>query len=164
MADADWQKVREIFDSALRRRPEERQRFVNDACGGDKSLLTEVESLLTSHDSAESFMETPAVAKVAALIEPGTKKLEPGSSFGHYEIVEHIGAGGMGEVYLARDTRLDRKAAIKVLLGNVSHDEERMRRFVREAKSASALSHPNIITIYTSEALCFGSSIMYKAR
>ncbi len=148
MADDNWQKVREIFDSALRRRPEERRRFVKEVCGDDKNLLAEVESLLSSHDSAQSFMETPAVAKVADAIEAETKKLEIGKCFGRYEIIEQIGAGGMGEVYLARDTRLERKTAIKILPGNVAHDAGRMQRFVREAKSASALNHPNIITIY----------------
>jgi serine/threonine protein kinase len=148
MADAQWQKVREIFDSALRRRPDERRRFVNEVCGEDKTLLAEVESLLSSHDGAESFMETPAVAEVAHMIEIGTKKLEAGKRFGHYEIIKQIGAGGMGEVYLAKDTRLERKTAIKILPGSVAQDEERMLRFVREAKSASALNHPNIITIY----------------
>jgi hypothetical protein len=113
MADAQWQKVREIFDSALRRRPDERRRFVNEVCGEDKTLLAEVESLLSSHDGAESFMETPAVAEVAHMIEIGTKKLEAGKRFGHYEIIKQIGAGGMGEVYLAKDTRLERKTAIK---------------------------------------------------
>jgi eukaryotic-like serine/threonine-protein kinase len=148
MADEKWQQVREVFDSALRRRPDERRRFVNEACGEDKTLLAEVESLLSSHDSAESFMETPAVAEVARMIEIETKKLEAGKRLGHYEIIEQIGEGGMGEVYLAKDTRLERKTAIKILPGSVAQDGERMRRFVREAKSASALNHPNIITIY----------------
>jgi hypothetical protein len=83
MADKNWQKVREIFDDALRRQPEERRRFVKKACGGDKTLLAEVESLLLSLGSAESFMETPAVAKVADAIEAETKKLETGKCFGH---------------------------------------------------------------------------------
>ena len=87
MADAKWQKVREIFDSALRHKPDERRRFLNEVCGDDKTLLAEVESLLSSHDSAESFMETPAVAKVADVIEGKTKKLEAGKCFGHYEII-----------------------------------------------------------------------------
>src|SRR5687768_17665228 len=112
MPDADWQKVREIFDSALRRQPDERRRFVLAACGDDQALLAEVESLLSSHYNAASFMETPAVAKVADMIESETK-LEKGSSFGHYEIIHQIGAGGMGEVYLAQDRRLNRMVALK---------------------------------------------------
>src|SRR5687768_6342033 len=101
MADENWQQLRKIFDDALRHKPEERQNFVRRACGENKPLLTEVESLLSSLNSADSFLETPAVAKVADVIEAETKKLEKGKRFGHYEIIEQIGTGGMGEVYLA---------------------------------------------------------------
>ena len=148
MADDNWQKVREIFDSALRRPLELRQKYISEACGGDKILLAEVESLLSSHDSAESFMETPAVAKVAEVIEAETKYLETGKCFGHYEIIKQIGAGGMGEVYLAKDKKLDRQVAVKILNEKFSRDESNLERFIREAKAASALNHPNILVIH----------------
>ena len=148
MADENWQQVRKIFDDALRRQPDERQRFVHEACGDDKILLAEVESLLSSLDGAESFMETPAVAKVASVIEAETKKLAAGKCFGRYEIIEQIGAGGMGEVYLAKDKKLDRKVAVKILNEKFSQDESNLNRFIREAKTASGLNHPNILTIY----------------
>ena len=148
MADENWQQIRRIFDDALRHRADERRLFVRKECRGDKTLLREVESLLSSHDSAESFMETPAVAKVADVIETETKKLERGTSFAHYEIIEQIGEGGMGEVYLARDKKLDRGVAVKVLNEKFSRDESNLRRFISEAKAASALNHPNILTIY----------------
>ena len=148
MVDHNWQKVREIFDAALRRGPEERRRFVYEVCGGDKTLLAEVESLLSSHDSAESFMETPAVAKVADVVQAKIKKLEAGKCFGHYEIIEEIGEGGMGEVYLAKDMKLDRKVAVKILNEEFSQDESNLKRFIREAKAASSLNHPNILIIH----------------
>jgi serine/threonine protein kinase/TolB-like protein len=148
MVDNKWQKVRGIFDSALRRNPEERQNFVNEACGEDKTLLAEIDSLLSSFDSAGSFLEKPAIARFADVIEIQTKQLEAGKCFGHYEIIKQIGVGGMGEVYLARDNKLDRKVAIKILNDEFSQDESNLRRFVAEAKAASALNHPNILTIY----------------
>jgi serine/threonine protein kinase/Tfp pilus assembly protein PilF len=148
MADEKWQKVREIFDSALRHKPDERRRFVNEVCGDDKILLAEVESLLSAHDSAQSFMETPAIAEVAHLMKVETKKLKAGKCFGRYEIINQIGAGGMGEVYLARDKTLDRNVAIKILNEEFSQDRSNLQRFVSEAKAASALNHPNILTIY----------------
>ncbi len=143
-----WQKVREIFDSALRCKPEERPQFVAEACGEDQVLLAEVKSLLLSLDNSESFMETPAVAKVADVIEPETAKLENGRCFGHYEIIKQIGAGGMGEVYLARDKKLDRNVAVKILNERFSSEESNLNRFIQEAKAASALDHPNILVIH----------------
>src|SRR5688572_6578400 len=148
MPDDKWQKVREIFDSALGHKPEERRRFVHEACGNDKTLFAEVESLLSSHDSADSFMETPAVSKVADVIQAKPRKLETGKCFGHYEIVAQIGEGGMGEVYLAIDTKLDRKVAIKILNEEFGQHESNLTRFVREAKAASSLNHPNILVVH----------------
>ena len=146
--DNKWQKVREIFDATIRRPPEERSKFVIEVCGDDKTLLAEVESLLSSLDGAESFMETPAVAKVADVVGVETKKLERGKCFNHYEIVEQIGAGGMGEVYLAEDKKLDRRVAVKILNEQISRHESNLQRFIREAKVVSALDHLNVLVIH----------------
>ncbi len=148
MAYENWQKVREVFDAALRHEPEDRQNYLNKACGDDKDLLTEVESLFSSFDKSGDFMETPAVAQVADVIESDTKALETGTRFGHYEVIRQIGIGGMGEVYLAKDQKLDRHVAIKILNEKFSRDESNLKRFVREAKAASALNHPNILVIH----------------
>lgn len=148
MVDDKWQKVRKVFDDALRQKPEERARFVSVACGDDKTLFREVESLLTSLGDAPRFMETPAVAKVADVIEVHHEKLETGKCIGHYEIIRQIGTGGMGEVYLARDRKLDRQVAVKILNHRFSQDDSNLDRFVREAKAASALNHANILVIH----------------
>lgn len=148
MADANWQKVREVFDAALRQKPEARQNYIKQASGDDKDLLTEVESLFSSFDKSDDFMETPAVTQVADIIESETKKLEKGTRFGHYEIIRQVGIGGMGEVYLAKDQKLDRRVAIKILNEKFSRDDSNLKRFVREAKAASALNHPNILVIH----------------
>jgi serine/threonine protein kinase/tetratricopeptide (TPR) repeat protein len=148
MADANWQKVREVFDAALQQQPEERQNYVNTACGDDEQLLTEVESLFSSHDKSDEFLETPAVAHVADMIESSPKGLASGTRFGRYEVIRQIGIGGMGEVYLAKDQQLDRCVAIKILNEEFSRDESNLKRFVREAKAASALNHPNILVIH----------------
>ena len=146
--DESWQKVREIFDSALLRQPEERLRFITEACGEDKPLYTEVESLLSSLDCADNFLETPAVAGVADAFVNSGNKLEKGQSLGHYKIVKEIGSGGMGEVYLAKDQKLDRQVAVKILNEKFSNEESNLNRFVREAKATSALNHPNILVIH----------------
>ena len=143
-----WQKVREIFDGALRYKPEERRKFILQACGEDQTLLAEVESLFSSLGSADGFLETPAVGMVADVFESETKKLESGKKIGHYEIIKQIGAGGMGEVFLARDKKLDRQVAVKILNEQFSKHESNLQRFIREAKSASVLNHPNILVVH----------------
>ncbi len=147
MADENWQKAKEIFAEALRRKPAERRRFLDDVCADDAETRREVESLLASFDDAGSFMESPAVTEVADAVQRH-KILEKGIKFGHYEIVRQIGAGGMGEVYLAKDNKLDRQVAVKILNEQFSRHEANLDRFVAEAKAASALNHPNIIVIY----------------
>ncbi len=143
-----WGKVRKIFDAALERGPDERDVFVVEACGDDLELLAEVRSLLSSHSEANSFMETPAVERVADIIDTVPTKPVVGRTFAHYQIIRQIGEGGMGEVYLARDQKLDRNVAVKILNANFSKNESNLHRFLREAKTASALNHPNILIVH----------------
>jgi len=139
-------EITSIFHSAIARKPHERAAFLDEVCAGDLSLRHEVEELIKSHQSAGSFIASPAYERGAELL--AVEGSFAGRSLGQYRLVSLLGSGGMGEVYLAEDTRLDRKVALKILPVEISMDAERMRRFVREAKSASALNHPNIITIH----------------
>ena len=137
-----------MFDAALERAPGERLSYLVDACDDDEDLRREVESLLASFDESRSFMEQPGVGEVADVILETRPQLCAGDHVGHYRITQPIGAGGMGEVYLAHDLELERDVALKILAADVAADQQRMQRFIQEAKSASALNHPNIITIY----------------
>ena len=149
MKTQQWQKVRQVFDAAVAKRgTNDISSFLDDACNGDPELRREVESLLASLDGADSFMETPAVNKVADAFEEETKELERGKCFAHYEIIRQIGAGGMGEVYLARDKKLERMVAVKILNEKFARHESNLKRFIKEAKAASALDHPNILVIH----------------
>jgi len=149
MTPERWQQVKGLFHSALARGPDERADFLARACGGDESLRREIESLIRSHDLGESFIEQPAADVAAELLAGRPFRLEAGRRIGRYEIKRLLGEGGMGQVYLARDTtELERLVALKVLPADVASDPERMRRFVQEAKTASALNHPNILTIH----------------
>ena len=146
MSDSQrWQRVKEIFDGALERQGAEREAFLDRACDGDGEVREEVESLLRSYEVAGSFMESPAVANAAHDLE---QKLTPGQRIKHYQVVNLIGEGGMGEVYLATDTILGRRVALKVLPAFVSKDPERLRRFTQEARAASRLSHPNVCVVH----------------
>lgn len=142
-----WQKVRGLFDAVVELSPQNRERFLDKSCGTDKELRRDVENLLASYNDAESFMEQAAVVEVAGIIIE-RNNLEAGKSFGHYEIIKQIGAGGMGEVYLAKDRKLDRQVAVKILNEKFSRDESNLERFIQEAKAASALNHPNILVIH----------------
>ncbi len=143
-----WQAVKDLFDAALARPLEERARFLDRACAGDEALRHEVDSLLESDEEAESFMETPAVAAAAESLINTQVKLLPGHQISHYKVVSAIGAGGMGEVYLAKDSNLGRNIALKLLPDHFTADADRLRRFKQEAQTASALNHPNIITTH----------------
>jgi eukaryotic-like serine/threonine-protein kinase len=143
-----WQEIKRVFEAALDLAPSQRLGYLVDACKGDDQLRYEVESLLTSFDESRSFMEQPGIGEVADMIVETRPQLCAGDHVGHYRIIEPIGAGGMGEVYLAHDLELERDVAVKILAADVAADQQRMQRFIREAKSASTLNHPNIITIY----------------
>src|SRR5215467_7180352 len=142
-----WQQVNDLFQSATERAPEERATFLEDACHGDEALRREVQSLLASYERAENFIESPAF-EVAPELLTNDKGALVGELIGHYRIESLIGLGGMGEVYLARHEELGRKAALKLLPVHLTLDETQLSRFKAEARSASALNHPNILTVY----------------
>ena len=143
-----WQQAKEIFTEALQLSGAAQKDFLDRACGKDEALRGEVESLLNSYQHAASFMEVPAVESAAESLLNETSQLKPGQRIKHYEIVEQIGEGGMGEVYLARDTILGRRVALKFLPGYLRSDPDRLRRFQHEARAASTLSHPNVCVIH----------------
>src|SRR5947207_2972064 len=143
-----WKQVNDLFQSAVERSPEERAAFLDEACHGDEGLQREVESLLTSYDRAENFIELPAFEVAPELVTNDRAGALVGKVIGHYRIESLIGVGGMGEVYLGRDERLGRKAALKLLPDSLTTDETQLSRFKNEARSASALNHPNILTVY----------------
>ena len=144
-----WQQIETLFQAALERAPESRPAFLNEACDGDLALRREVEGLLVSFASASSFLETPPLESLGFNgNSSGSPTLTIGQQLAHYEIISELGTGGMGEVYLARDTKLDRQVALKLLPVQFASEPERVRRFEREARAASTLNHPNIITIH----------------
>jgi Tol biopolymer transport system component len=147
MTPERWQQVKEIFHAALEQAPDERPGFLARACGEDETLRKEVKSLIAAHEKDGSFIDSPAYEAAAGLVDERSE-LKTGETIGSYEIISFISRGGMGEVYLAQDRRLGRKIALKLLPSSLTKDPNPLRRFEQEARAASALNHPNIITIY----------------
>src|SRR5205809_1364221 len=148
MTPERWQQLKQIFQSALERSPAERSAFLNQACADDPALRSEVESLISSHDQAGDSIEAMAAEAATEILGDDQAGSIVGKQIGHYQVVSRIGRGGMGEVFLAHDTSLGRKVALKLLRSDFTRIEERLRRFRQEARAASALNHPNILTIY----------------
>src|SRR5215218_5328540 len=146
VADLKWKKVKDIFHETLRLPPSERDIFLNQVCEGDLDLRIEVESLLVSLHEAKSFLEEPPI--MLSSERDISWQFQKGETVSHYRIVEQIGVGGMGQVYLAEDQKLYREVALKVLPTEVLANADRLRRFKREALAVSALNHPNILTIF----------------
>ena len=141
-----WLHVADLYEAALERDPSDRESFLNEAARSDDALRREVESLL-AHDQAPVLLDR-AVGELAAAVLEADSPLEPGSHLGPYRIEHLVGAGGMGQVYLATDTRLHRTVAVKVLSAALARDPAFRARFDREAEMVASLVHPHICTVY----------------
>jgi eukaryotic-like serine/threonine-protein kinase len=142
-----WKQIEQLYDAALRLDAGRRAAFLVQACGDDEDLHREVASLLASDEQAGSFLAAPAV-EIAAKGIAAAASSPIGGKIGRYRVLSLLGAGGMGEVYLAEDTKLGRKVALKLLPAEFTADADQLRRFEQEARAASSLNHPNIITIF----------------
>jgi serine/threonine protein kinase/Tol biopolymer transport system component len=143
-----WRRINELFQSAVAQRCEHRAAYLAGACDGDDDLRHEVASLVASFEDGEDFLETSIAEAATEHFADDPSPARQGRRLGQYEILSLLGEGGMGSVYLARDTKLGRKAALKLLPSDFTADVEWLRRFTLEARAASSLNHPNILTIY----------------
>ena len=142
------QQLEKLFHEAVGLGPLERAEFMSRARKSNPELAAAVESLIAAHEQPDSLIDSPAFEAAAEMIADTQPALVAGQVVGHYQIVAPLGKGGMGEVYLASDAKLARKVALKLLPTEFTNHKERLRRFIQEAKTASSLNHPNIITIY----------------
>ena len=142
------QQLEELFHEAAGLDPQQRADFLARLRDSKPQLAVAVESLIAAHERPDAFIDSPAYEAAAESIAQAQPVLVAGQVVGHYQVVRPLGKGGMGEVYLASDTKLDRSVALKLLPLTFTHRKELLRRFIQEAKAASSLNHPNIITIH----------------
>lgn len=140
-----WREISKIFHLALEKSADERSAFLDEKCADDSELREEIEMLLNANDDEDSFIDSPKLGLATLENQP---KLKEGEKIGSFEVIKLLGAGGMGEVYLARDLKLNRLVALKILPPNSKIDKNAAKRFLREAQSAAALEHPHICTIH----------------
>ena len=143
-----WQQIDHLYHAALDYDSAKRAAFLGEACADDPELRREVESLIKSHERAGSFITEPAMKVAARMMAEDQPTSRVGQTVSHYKVEALLGLGGMGEVYLAEDISLGRKVALKFLPVYLTADPERLRRFKQEARTASALNHPNIVTVH----------------
>ena len=144
-----WRQVEALFYEALELAPEARAEFLDQKCAGDPDLRKEVSTLLDSSEHSMEFIQQPVLKAAHKMIAAERRKMmAPGTELAHYKVISLLGAGGMGEVYLAEDLQLRRKVALKMIAPDLTLDERGLKRFQQEAQAASALNHPNILTIY----------------
>ena len=149
MKNERWQQVERLYHSTLEKPANERSAFLVQACAGDEELRREVESLLAYEEHAADFIESPALEVAARMMsDDRSGVVTAGEEFNQYRIISPLGAGGMGEVYLAEDTRLRRRVALKFLPAVLTRDKKHLHRFEVEARAIAALSHPNVCTIH----------------
>jgi eukaryotic-like serine/threonine-protein kinase len=148
MTPERFARISQLYSETAEVAPEARAAYLEQACAGDVDLRREVESLLVEEDMVGDFMAAPALKDAAALVTRETPGTLIGRQLGHYELLSFIGAGGMGEVYAARDTRIGRKVAVKLMPAAVARDADRLRRFEQEVRAIGMLNHPNILTIH----------------
>jgi serine/threonine-protein kinase len=148
MTSEHWRQVEQLYHAALEQEEGQRAAFLQEACAGNEVLLREVESLLECRPKVKSFIEAPALELAARALAEDRGASLLGQLLGPYKILSVLGVGGMGEVFLAQDTRLGRKVALKLLPGQFAQEQERVRRLEREAQAISNLSHPHICAFY----------------
>jgi serine/threonine protein kinase len=146
-----WQRVRGLFHEAIQRPRTEWSGFLEQECAGDESMRREVEPLLAAHDRAGEFLNRAPMPVLRGVLAP--VPLMPGVRLGAFEITGTLGSGGMGEVYRARDTRLGRDGAVKLLPSAIADDPERRARLERESRLLAALNHPHIAAIHSVEEI-----------